>query len=284
MGIGGVVIMQIFEFNGITFANYQKFVFGSIEGLNEGDVTQQTEQYLEQDGVDILSSYYEPRTVTLKGHILAENEVELYDLRQKLTRACNSKTKGTLRYGNGLKTYFSEAVAELPQYGGAIANKGLPFSIDFTLYNFFWKDDYKRIDNVLKLVNHIDDSFTFPLQFTTLTTIATVTNSGDVPCPLIIKILGIGGTVGAEGFTMINNTTGQFITLTYNIIDDEVVTIDTQELTIVSSLNGNILHKITNDSDIDMKLVLGPNLIEGINSAGNQIIITTEHYDMYVGV
>ena len=279
--------MQVFEFNGIRFAKYQQYVFDDITGLDEGEVATQTGQYLEQDGVDILSAYYEPRIVTLSGHILADNDMELYTLRRQLTKACNGKTKSLLKYSDGYRTYFSEAIAELPQFGKRLGNSGktaLPFSVNFYLYNFYWKDDSKNIEHIFKATNHLGNSFMFPLVFTTLTTISNVINGGDVECPLTIKITGRGAAVGDDGFNVINNTTGRFIKVEHNITDGEVVTIDTQELTITSNISGNILHKITSDSTLDLKLKLGINEIECLNYASNEIFVTAEYYDMFVGV
>jgi len=273
--------MRRFEFNGITFAKYQKYIFSTAEGLAEGSTLTQTANYLDQDGTDILTAYYEPRIVTLNGFILASNDTELYTLRKHLVSACNGKTKGILRYINGNKAYISEAVAELPQFGVKLKHS-MPFSINFNLYNFYWKNDYKNIDYIFKLTNNIKGTFEFPFVFTTMTTVANVVNDGDVDCPLIIKITGIGS--GTGGFEVRNNTTGKYIKLDYNLADGEVITIDTQELTITSSIAGNILHKITSDSTLDLKLAVGVNEIEGINYADNEIAITAEHHNLYVGV
>jgi len=272
-----------FEFNGITFAKYQKFIFSTVDGLNEGETSYQTASYLEQDGQDILTSYYEPRKVTLNGYILADSDVELYALRRQLVNACNGKAKDTLTYNDGHNTYFSEAIAELPQFG-IKTGFGLPFIVYFNLYNFYWKAQDIYINNVFQRTNHLSTLFTLPLIITTRTNKSIVINDGDVSCSMIIKITGKGTTAGVDGFKVINNTTGNFIRIAYNIADSEVVTIDTQEITITSSVNGNILHKVTNDSKLDLKLMPGTNEIEGINYASNYISIVAEHYNLYVGV
>ena len=60
-----------------------------------------------------------------------------------MARILNGKAKGILKYSNGFNRYFSEAVADLPQFGERVQNI-LPFVVDFNPVSYTHLDVYKR--------------------------------------------------------------------------------------------------------------------------------------------
>lgn len=269
----------------IRFGN--QYMITKIEGLNEGGVNWQEYTYIDTDGAEYDNGLYDPRTVTISGYIRANGKNALHSNRAKLTQIINGKNKGILHYKTGSRQYFTEAIPELPEFGSPIQNF-MPFVIYFKLYRFYWKEESGNMRDIWKREGKIKSVFSFPLVMTVRTNESTLYNGGDVAAPIIIRIYG-GLTSAAStlsidmGLTIVNKTTGKYIELEYDISKNEVITIDTDKATVISSINGNILHKMTEQSTF-FKLQCGENVIEVLNHSGTQVVAIAEFYNLLVGV
>ena len=264
-----------------------QYMITKIEGLNEGGVSWQEYTYIDTDGAEYDNGLYEPRTLTVTGYIRANDRNALHSSRAGLTRIINGKNKGILHYKTGGRQYFTEAIPELPEFGSPIQNF-MPFVIYFKLYRFYWKEESGNMRDIWKREGKIKSVFSFPLVMTVRTNESTLYNGGDVAAPIIIRIYG-GLTSAAStlsidmGLTIVNKTTGKYIELEYDISKNEVITIDTDKATVISSINGNILHKMTEQSTF-FKLQCGENVIEVLNHSGTQVVAIAEFYNLLVGV
>lgn len=275
---------QRVEFGGIAFMSGLKYSLLSFEP-NEINAQYQTASYIGQDGTDVLGANYEPRYVTLQGHIMARSTAEHFALRQKLISLCDGKTERDLIYFEGLHHYKAKAIAAVPVFSG---RQGfcLPFTIKFTIPSFFWtdKDETER-----SIVNYIPLISTFnfdPLfEFSQTVTQATISNS-DVPTPFIIEVKGRGGTPSdTYGITITNETTGEVIKIERDIADGELITIDTENATATSSVSGDIITSISDDSIIDMMLASGNNVIKAENlNVNNDVSVVIKYRNRFVGV
>ena len=264
------------------------YVFHNPQGLNEADVNRQELGGYDEDGTEYEFPTYSQRYVTLPGFFKAENKASLYRMRAELVRILNGKDKGKLYYNNGNHEYFSEAIADIPQFGQRMQNV-ITFTCYFNLYKFYWKDSKAVSKSLFYREDHIKGTFQFPFVFTTRYSKGTLLNVGDTNANLIITITGENAdelsTFSLEtGLEIKNNTTGEFMLLDYDISGGEVITIDTDTARITSSLNGNILHTLTGDSTF-FKLVRGENEIEVTNyNPSNSVQIQAEFHDCYLGV
>lgn len=264
-----------------------QYMITKIEGLNEGGVSWQEYTYIDTDGAEYDNGLYEPRTLTVTGYIRANDRNALHSSRAGLTRIINGKNKGILHYKTGGRQYFTEAIPELPEFGSPSQNF-MPFVIYFKLYKFYWKEESGNTRDIWKREDKIKSNFSFPLVMTVRTNESVLFNGGDVPAPVIIKIYG--GLTSAvstlnidTGITVTNKTTGEYLELEYDISENEVITIDTDKAAVVSSLNGNILHKMTEQSTF-FKLQCGENIIEVTNHSNTQAVAIAEFYNLLVGV
>jgi hypothetical protein len=188
-----------------------------------------------------------------------------------------------LKYCNDYGEYFSECVADLPQYGKRITSK-LPFKVTFNLYNVFWKSAKKYSYNVSERVNLLSSPFIFDanvdsgkIAFTSRTNSVNMVNNGDVNAPVIITAT----CTGSGNAIKISKSESVFIELNYNFVSGETITINTENMTIESNLNGNIIKYLSNDSTF-FTLDFGVN---NISAAIDQpVVVKAEFYNRFVGV
>jgi hypothetical protein len=272
--------VKIIEFNGIVFSSKSKYIFHKFE-TNTGDTEYQASSYINQDGIDIRNITYTQRVVKLEGHILANTKVEFDELKKALIKACNGKTKANLYYTNDYEKYYSECIADIPQFGEYMYTVQ-PFSITFTLYNFYWKSLKTFNYDVFKRTDLVIGTFTLPCVFTSRVNTAEIINGGDVEDESVIKITNLSSSAEAE-IQIKNNTTSEFIKLNYEMSEGEVITINTEDMTIKNQSGTNLIKYITNDS-IFFKLILGINAIEVLNGGNSDITAQLTFNQKYVGV
>lgn len=288
--------MQKLEFENskgkIIIGRGYKYTFVSFNP-NDGDTEYQSAQYVDIDGEDIISSTYQSRELSFDGNIIADNIAEVFYLRRKLSSVMDGKTKGVLRYSDGRYQYFSECLAELPDYGEVVAQKLLPFTVTLNLYKFYWKAGKADVKDVYTKIKNLKSSFSFPCTFSTRSTTANITNTGDISAPMVITVTAKQINEDARtgyGFKIANSTTDKYLSFgndsnnQYGLSDDEVITIDTDDMTITSSINGNVLQYMTADGDF-FDVAEGDNVIECVNYDNTiNITVTAEFYKRYVGV
>ena len=142
----------------ITFGLVSKYVCSTVTGINEGTVNRRKINYIDTDGADYTDDLYEERIIVIEGYIQSGSRKELNDLRAKLTQICNGKNRGKLIYENGNRRYFTEAIAELPEFGERTGRVQL-FSCKFIAYRFFWKDYFETKAVVASFKNNIKTYF-----------------------------------------------------------------------------------------------------------------------------
>ena len=267
----------------ITFGLVSKYVCSTVTGINEGTVNRRKINYIGTDGADFTDDLYEERTIVIEGYIHSGNKRELSDLRAKLTHICNGKNRGKLIYENGNRRYFTEAIAELPEFGERTGRVQL-FSCKFIAYRFFWKDYFKTKAVVVSFQNHIRSTFTFPLVFTTKISKAIIPNSGVIPAEPVIEIQCTKSGANGGILTIYNHTTGKRIILNYDMTAGERLVIDTSACDIVSDQNGNLLKYMNPESEF-FKLQQGANELEVTNTDPDCVYsCICKHYNTYVGV
>lgn len=264
------------------------FVFDKPEGMNEADTNRQETGGYDEDGTEYEYPTYSPRLVTLPGSFRSSNKAGLYSMRADMVRIMNGKDKGRLYYYNGYKEYFSEAVADIPQFGQRMQNV-MMFTCYFNLYRFYWKEAKPTKNNLFYRENHIKGTFQFPFVFTTRYSKGNLINLGDVEADWKITITATSNQTLQTlflntGLEIKNNTTGETMLLEYDMTDGEVITIDTENAKVTSSINGNILYALSGSSTF-FKLKQGKNEIEATNyNTSIPVYINSEFYNRYLGV
>ena len=91
---------------------YTPYIFSEFSP-NEVSTTFQKDDLI-TDGSEYSNYRYEPRIVSLRGHILPRKGESVEELRIKLYEKCGGKTAHRLMYSSSTHGYFAEAVADAP--------------------------------------------------------------------------------------------------------------------------------------------------------------------------
>lgn len=267
----------------INFSILSKFVCSHCTGLNEGTVIRRKINYIDTDGAEYVDDLYDERTITVEGYISAKNQLELENARAELTKICNGKSRGKFVWSCKNKRYFTEAIAELPEFGERVGNV-LPFVCVFIAYHFYWKDNSVTEAAIASFEDHIKSTFQFPLIFTSKTSEANIFNHGDVDADIIITITCSESSGTDSVLKILNHTTEKQIILNYNMTADEVITIDTKNCDITTTKGTALLSKMDSSSEF-FKLARGLNHLEVVNTNTNSVYsCICKHYNTYVGV
>lgn len=271
------------------------YMLTSIEGTGGGGLYKTVAQYLNTDGAETLDVLYEPRSITIKGYIRARNAAEMYGLRKEMLRILNGKAKGILEYHCATGTYQTEAELEsLPDWGTP-SQTFLLFTVYLTANKFYWKSISKKEQTLIKDGKKLKTTFTLPCVFSIRSAVSDVWNQGEVSTPLVIEIYASQGQTNLlsteNGIEIINHTTGKHIMINPEMQSGETVRVDTDNISVTSSVSGNILNKVQFDADDDyetdlsLSLAPGKNELECINyDRSRTIAVVVRYYNMFVGV
>ena len=125
-------------------------------------------------------------------------------------------------------------------------------------------------------VSVVIDTFTLPCVFTSIANQAEISNSGDVETyPVFVVSCN---TAVADSTIIINNlTTHKSITVNDAASAGEVVTIDSFNQTVTSSLNGNITNMVSIDSEF-FSLQKGTNRLSAVSAGSTATLQFRENY------
>lgn len=272
--------MRFIEFNGIRFTSGDDtpYIYNKFDP-NAGDTSRQSENPLNYDGEMISNITYNPRVVNIQGHIWGNTVEELFKYKRELFNKCNGKTKAKLLYFDGKKQYQAAAIAEIPSCGD-VEGLCISFNVNFTLYRFFWEDFYET-QLLFDRKNEVTDKFTLPCVFTSRKLETTFQNKTDFAVYPVITIQALSA---AENKTVKikNLTTGEEISIDgYTFVSGEMITIDCENYSVQSDINGNILNQMNDFESWCLKA--GANSVQCLNG-GASVAIAIKFFVKYVGV
>lgn len=245
----------------ITFGNEKPFILSHIDGTGGVAADLKTTKSPYQDGSTLVGVTMEDRLVSITGAIMATTREEMYQLRRRLTQILNSKSAGKLIYTNDAHTYVIDAVPDgSPAFGDRHANNQL-FAANFICPDPFWTDE----NEIVKALKFEEGGLTFPLRLSTMFAFSAYrgifTNSGDVDTPVTVHYRG-----PAKNPLVMNETTGEFIKVNYDLTDEDVLEISTAfgrkrvEVVNDDGTRTNVFHWIDLDSTF-FQLVPGENML-----------------------
>lgn len=271
-----------------SFGPDRAYILTGIDGINSYTTTDQREEYPHTDGYTPGEILYGERNIALRGYIRAGSKEELPELRAKLVRFCHGKQKGVLRCRRGAKAYFANALPYGVEFGEPKQNLQT-FSVQFALYEFYWREYCEGLYSIYKREDLISGSFTLPCVFTSRTSEATVSNKGDIPigCRVIVRCAAVGEEQDGESITVENLTTKAVTRITHAMKAGETVIIDGSEYTVTSITDGvetNILQYMTAASTFP-SLAIGDNDVKvTCSNTSSEITVELEFYAAFVGV
>ena len=252
------------------------FNITSVSGLELPPRNYETIEFAGENGLTVTGKKDMARTITIAGTLCgSQKDIErackvfyedgeliciFNNVRRKI--ACRmTKLDDFVRYGkSGIHSFAVQFVCDYP----------------------YFTDLYEHITPIYSRKNIVLESFTLPCVFTNRISGGNLYNTGD-------KIVYPKITIVCEGeaneqnsvFEIANATNGGYIGIEYAMSDGESIEIDIATRKITSSINGNIINKITNNTDLSkFYLDVGDNEISFENSNTTQRITATAIFNL----
>lgn len=269
----------------ITFASENgKIVMGSgtdigiiaLDGVGLADRSRSTAVYADTDGQALLSETTDARTITVKGDIKSR---EIGAVLTRMARVLYQSGDLFLRFDAKKRRIGAECVLfELSERQGEYQ----PFTVQFICDYPYFSDFAPTQTNILDVNKKLKSPFVLPCVFSTRYSQSSILNKGDINTEpkLIISALTSGG--GDGGIVIENKSTGASITLNYSPARGEVITADIENRSIKSSVAGDIVYSLDNDSYLsDLYLKRGENILSVTNQCGGEINVSCEFSNRY---
>lgn len=276
----------------VTLLDDEPYLINSMTGLGGTGVISQVTKAPFQDGSTLLDKILEERVITVVFTILASTAEDLYERRREISKIFNPKLgQGLIRflYPGGVKV-ITATVEGAPTFSMNNTDSGKEHqrvAVSLLCTSPFWEDENDITHGLIAF----DGAFSFPLEFNPTISMGTqgsfveIDNIGDVKTPVGLVVHG-----EIVNPSIINITTGEYITLNTTINDGDKVEIDTSfgnkriELVEASGTRTNIFHLIDIDSTF-WSLVTGVNRLEySADSAGTGAAVYITHNRRYLGI
>lgn len=250
----------------------------ALSGFGNPDRNYNAVTFAGRDGQKTLSSVAQARTLIISGDIKFHNRETVEYIMKVLDG------EGTLYLdfdGKKRKIYCSQvSFADGERKGGF-----MKFVLTLKADNVYFNDTEPTETAVFKRSEMLDGDIVFPCIFTKNISEATVMNYGEADVEPIIKIYNFHdeGKDSADGIVVENLTTGQKIHIVTGMDENEVITVDIANRRVTSSVRGNIIHMISDDTYLNrFWLVPGKNVLRAEHgNVGEEISVVCSYSSNY---
>ena len=242
------------------------FMLTSVTGLDLPERERSLANHAGIDGVTERSAQFGQRIITLYGDFFDAAGKETADYAASILAH-----KGTLKIDGSEKRREITVDSASFTLGEKKGNYQI-FSVQLTCDFPHFTDGEARSQGVYSRINQITAQKALPYVFTQRTGNATaVLNTGDVNTEPVILFEGTQNPGSDAGALIVENkTTEKSMRITYVLQQGELLTLDVPARTLISSLNGNVLSSLDQDSFFsDMYLQPGVNQITVYGEGGN---------------
>ncbi len=251
----------------------------AIEGLGLVSREYNAAIYSGYDGQDTYSSRAEARSITVSLDAAGENAAGL--VRDVL---CVFGQSGMLYIKNedvDRRIYCNQV--QIPDVSRIMRGRIAKFVVQFVCDNPFFEDCEDAVVPLYKKTKLLSTPFTLPAMFGDIVIGGKVKVSGAISTEPVITMHYSKALEVAEGVALTNETTGKFIKLDYAPKDNDTVTIDIKNRKITSSVSGNLINCLSNDSFLgDFVLVRGLNVISlDLGDVSSDFMIECRYNNLY---
>ena len=263
----------------------KRIMLTSVSDSGSGNVARKETSFPGYDGNEISDITYTSRAIMVHGTLFGDSVEDVEELKMKLRYACNPLEKTEIYYHNGAKEYYAEAYpSSLPTFS-KLNNHTYQFIVYLDLNAFWWLSPSEIRKGVFVREDNIKGQLSFPQAFTVRHQGAEIYNNGAVATPLEIDISVLSDF---KESLIIRNTTYDLSVVIedYSFTSGEIISLNmgvNDEYTIKSSLNGNIVKYLTEDSEF-FRLEKGYNLIECGNDTALALSIVLRYRERFPGV
>ena len=245
------------------------YLLQNLVGISDAPVELLSTRGYQQDGQTPAGQYLQARLVTFAVAVMGASLAEVFGYRRELIRFLNPKELFSCAYQNDYTSVrFDCRVEGAPEFQPTQGNGGLLYQL--CAISLVADDPYLLDPEETTVRMAIAEPlFRFPLVFSPdilfsllLNPDLIITNLGDVPAPVRIRIYG-----NTENPTITNITTGEFIKVNQTILSGEILEITTGygqkrvEIIAEDGSRTNAFNYIDLESTF-WQLAVGPNRIE----------------------
>lgn len=202
-------------------------------------------------GVKTVDTTPAPRTMTLKFELTYNGDMFLlHRKRAKLSQILSKPGVLTVqRYHTKRKIDVQQITLE----PGERCEIWQDYIVQFTADDPYFHDIHNIELPIFQRVDHITNTFTLPMVFTTKLSKTNIVMEGHEKVRPTIRIYNkstSGTATGSDeiGFRIENHTTGQKLKINHTTVNGEVITINTQSGDITSSVKGDIIESLDLES------------------------------------
>lgn len=272
----------------VELKNSAPFLLEKPEGFGSPQARLITSKGVGQDGENYHETLMEGRDIRIEVAILANSNIELFELRRSLNRIFNPKLKeGTLVYENDYGKWDIKAASVQAPVEGEKFSSSQKMMIHLRASNPFWREIYAKSEEIAVWMGGLR----FPLRLPTRFAVKSeprmnIINKGDIKAPVEIEIVG-----PATNPKISNRHTEEFIKVnkTLDVTDRlYITTYFGEKRAFIKDNEGvetNVLNWIDLASTMDFGLEVGDNVIEF--SSDDELLkarIFIKYRNLYIGV
>ena len=250
----------------------------ALSGFGNPVRTYNAVNFAGKDGQKTLSSVAETRTMIVCGDIRYKNREFL----EKVMRIFDGE--GTLYLdfdGKKRKIKCNQVKFEDGERNGSY----MKFILTLIADGVYFNDVYPTEIAVFEKRKMLEGDIVFPCVFTEKTTQAWVENFGEVSVEPVITIYNFydSENESENGIVIENLTTGQKFELSGGMTENETITIDIPARRVTSSVRGNIVSLISDDTFLNkLYLLPGKNLIRASHgNVGEELSVICRYNSNY---
>ncbi len=250
-----------------------------VTGLGNAEEEYKTVSFAGRDGHRTLSKTACPRTIVISGDLKMANREEML----KFFKVLGLSGELVLDFNDRKRKIFCNQVKLADGVRkGIFMNFVLTLVADEPYFTDMERIEWSAYDREKLIKNTI----IFPCIFSRKTTETTAMNNGDLPTDPVIYIYNIGKEDlpgRKDGILIENKTSGQKIQLITETEENEKITIDIPKRKITSSLRGNIISLISDDTFLnDFQLFPGENKINvSVFNEGETVNVVCSSKNLY---
>lgn len=270
----------------VEFSLTPPYIIGSVSGTGGAESTIISTAIPGLDGVYVHGVRTESREITCFIHIKGDTREEMYRKRFELARELAiSSTPGTLYYYNDFAAFRIQAFPiSSPVFTDRISNYNRA-ELRFSCPSPYWESLAEKSGYMAYLDVGFQFPFEFAISFASMKNETLLTNTGSVPSPLEITILG-----PATNPRILNVTTGEEILLQHLIGAGEKLIIQTRRgnksVTLVreDGTQEDAFHYLDTRS-VFFQLIPGANLLKySSRDESEQTQVLLKYRELFAGV
>lgn len=214
------------------------FRLTEIQGLSFPETEADAVRYANEPGQTVTELFVLPRTITASGDICDPKGQEA------VRAAMVFSVSGTLTVvgARRRRQIRCRCTSFTPQ-----TRKGcfIPFTLQLICDRPYFEDVTESAVSVARKMASLTSPFTLPTAFSQRISEAKVINCGSVPAMPVIEISAKHAVACENGIIIRNRTTGASLILSCGILEGETITVDCENRTVFSSIQGSMLASLS---------------------------------------